>query len=63
MRCRHPYRPQRFGVEPSVSMSKTESADRSDLAIDDRKLEFSIEWGRFDLAPPRGIEKPEKGGY
>ncbi|WP_298105945.1 hypothetical protein [Bradyrhizobium sp.] len=44
-------------------MSKTESADRSDLAIDDRKLEFSIEWGCFDLAPPRGIEKPKKGGY
>jgi hypothetical protein len=60
MRWRHAYRPQRFSIEPSISVTKAESADRADLAIDDRKLKLAIERSRFDLAPSRGIEKPGK---
>lgn len=48
---------QRFRVEPPVSMTKTDSADRTDFAVDDRKFEFAIEWGCLDVAPSRDIKK------
>jgi hypothetical protein len=59
MRCDHGDRLERFGVEPVVSMTKAEAADGTNLAVDHGELQFAIEWRRFDIAPSRGIEKPE----
>lgn len=61
MRCSHVDGPQRFRIEPVVSVTKAEDANRADLAINDGEFKFSIRRSRFDVSPPRGVEKPGQG--
>lgn len=59
MRCSHFDRPQRFRVEPGVTVTKAEPFEGTDLAVDGRELEHATARSRLDVAPSRGIEKPE----
>jgi len=61
MRCGHFDGPQRFRIEPLVSMTQAEHTDRTNLPVDDREFKFATGRRSFDVSPSRGVEKAGQG--